>query len=387
MARQRTLNVKIRSKGGGFEARPTIDGRQKSIFRKTKQEVESELAKLYLSKTRQERGTTTLGEFIAIWNDREKARAEDPNVRSPKTYLGRKGLLATHVEPQLGHVRLSSIDRDLIRDWSERAEKRLKSAPARKGKGKGTRSLQAAYSALSACLSEAVDDGLLESNPCLQQGRRSIKPLHKKSDIEILIADELRKLWIAATASARAKYTAPLIYLASATGMRQGEILALKWEDVDLVAATIRVRRNLTKDVEGKALSKRPKTAAGTRTIGLPPYAVQVLKHWQATGRKSSLGLVFPNLRGKHLNATNFMAREFRPALLEAKVRPVTFHSLRHTHASQLISSGANLKAISARLGHENIQTTLDIYGHLMPGDDAVLAAVVEREYHSLIIP
>jgi integrase len=81
------------------------------------------------------------------------------------------------------------------------------------------------------------------------------------------------------------------------------------------------------------------------------------------------------------------MAREFRPALLEAKVRPVTFHSLRHTHASQLISSGANLKAISARLGHENIQTTLDIYGHLMPGDDAVLAAVVEREYHSLIIP
>jgi hypothetical protein len=106
-------------------------------------------------------------------------------------------VLETHVVPSLGHIRLSALDRDILRELAEAGEKRLRAQPKpekRRGRGTGTRSFQAAYAALSACLSEAVDNGLITVNPCLKQGRRPVKPHHQKAPIEVLAWEQIEKL-------------------------------------------------------------------------------------------------------------------------------------------------------------------------------------------------
>jgi integrase len=153
-----------------------------------------------------------------------------------------------------------------------------------------------------------------------------------------------------------------IIYMvAGLTGMRQGEIFGLKWTDIDWINQQIHVKRTYN---HGKFYE--PKSKTSRRSIDLAPELVKELKMWQLACSKGELDLVFPNEKGKPENKSNFLRRQFYPALASADLPHMRFHDLRHTYCALLLDQGENIKYIQRQMGHSSIQVTLDIYGHLM---------------------
>jgi integrase len=177
----------------------------------------------------------------------------------------------------------------------------------------------------------------------------------------VLTPPEIRRLLDAADEPVRM-----LILCAVLTGMRRGELLGLRWEDVDLEGHRIFVRRALWR---GKFVT--PKSRRSRRTIDLAPTLRATLARLSS---RFQGGLVFCNADGSPIDPDNFAHRDWARVLRRAELRRIRFHDLRHTYASLLIAQGAHPKYIQAQLGHASIQTTLDRYGHLMPDAHAAEA-------------
>jgi integrase len=162
------------------------------------------------------------------------------------------------------------------------------------------------------------------------------------------------------------------------TGMRRGELLALRWKDLNLEKAMLRVEQALEETKLGGLRFKSPKTKHGRRTITLPATTIAALReHLKATlerrlmlgqGKLDDDALVFCTWDNK-THSPNAMSKKWRKAVHAAKIK-ATFHSLRHTHASSLIAAGVDVLSISRRLGHSSPSITLNVYGHLFRPDD-----------------
>ncbi len=168
--------------------------------------------------------------------------------------------------------------------------------------------------------------------------------------------------------------------------MRRGELLGLKWSDIDWDRGTVTVKRALKQSRRGLELQK-PKTARSARTIALPPIALEMLRSHKIIQAESrmrlgkayrDLGLVLAEPDGAFKRpdalSTNFAAFIRR----HRELPKVRFHDLRHTHASLLLQAGEHAKVVSERLGHSSVAFTLDTYGHLMPGMEAGAAAKLD---------
>jgi integrase len=181
-----------------------------------------------------------------------------------------------------------------------------------------------------------------------------------------LTPPEIRRLLDAAHEPVRT-----LLLCAVLTGMRRGELLGLRWEDIDLEGHRIFVRRALWR---GKFVT--PKSRRSRRTIDLAPTLRAALAKFPS---RFQGGLVFCSPDGEPINPDAFAQRDWARALRRAELRRIRFHDLRHTYASLLIAQGAHPKYIQAQLGHASIQTTLDRYGHLMPDAHAAEARKLDR--------
>jgi integrase len=191
------------------------------------------------------------------------------------------------------------------------------------------------------------------------------------------IADVLAKL------SGHTLY--PIVALALATGMRRGELLGVQWGDIDLDAATLRVERSLEETNAGLRL-KSPKTKSGRRNITLPSETADMLRAYKieqmrirlviGAGKLEPDTLVFTDIHGKPLKP-HTVSRAWRRVVATRKLPTVTFHALRHTHASVLINAGVDILTISRRLGHSKASVTLDVYGHLIGGADQAAANAI----------
>jgi integrase len=266
--------------------------------------------------------------------------------------------------------------------------------------GKGAFTIRAAADLLSIALNHAVRLKLIRANPAAAVK----KPKTPKREM-VCLTDTQAKAVLAAADGAP---VGPLVVTALGTGCRQGELLALMWEDIDLKAGTFTVRRSLAQTQTGYIV-KEPKTAASRRTLTLPGFVVDALTTLKAARMKAGLldGPVFCTRTGGHLDKKNVL-RAFRGVVANAnkttsstaeqsgqqhhpagtvehhdelKLIPVKvrFHDLRHTVASLLLSKGHSLKAVSQRLGHANPSMTLRVYAHTMPNDDANLADGLAR--------
>jgi integrase len=159
--------------------------------------------------------------------------------------------------------------------------------------------------------------------------------------------------------------------LAALTGLRQGELFALRDRDLDLDAMTIRVEHGAYR---GELVPV--KTRASRRRVDLSSTAARVLRRQLLARRPNELGLVFPSPGGHVLNDDNFRHRVFRPAVRRTKLTGFRFHDLRHTYAALMIAAGAHPKYLQAQMGHSSIRVTLDLYGHLFPANRGVLDAL-----------
>ena len=175
-----------------------------------------------------------------------------------------------------------------------------------------------------------------------------------------------------------------LYVLAIHTGLRRSEILGLKWTDVDLETGILSVQRSL--DTDGTF--NPPKRNKSRRTVKLTGRAAEALKGHRARQNEERLrlgslwedhDLVFPNRVGKPMNADNLYHREFKPLLKKASLFGFTFHSLRHTSATLLLSKNVNPKIVQEMLGHAMISQTMDTYSHVMPGMGDVAATALEE--------
>lgn len=158
--------------------------------------------------------------------------------------------------------------------------------------------------------------------------------------------------------------------------MRQGELLGLRWQDVDLDDGTVTVRHSLGRG--GLGLGER-KTESSKQTIRLPPSALAVLRRHKASRKVVRLGegYVFGTVKGTRLDHRND-SRRFQRAVLPAGIEHHRFHDLRHTYATMLLARGVDVAVVSKALGHADLATTVDIYSHWCRPMQEATAAVVE---------
>jgi integrase len=227
---------------------------------------------------------------------------------------------------------------------------------------------------LHKALSQAVGWDLIPRNPT-----EAIKtPTASSKEMRPLSASEARRLLT--TAGEAGDRLEALYVLALHTGMRRGELLALRWEDVDLDAKfpTVRVQRTLTRTENGSRLAiGEPKTNRSRRTVRLTQRGKAALKRHRARQEEEKLradglykdqGLVFTTVTGSLINPSNLRQRSFRPLLKRAGLSPITFHDLRHTCASLLFQRNVHPKFVQELLGHASVAITLDKYSHMLPG-------------------
>jgi integrase len=275
----------------------------------------------------------TLGEFAAGWLDRYALRVR-PSTRD------RARDLTQHLEVfrtmPLDEIRPAAVE-DHIAALAKRAP----------------RQAELTLRLLKQMLANAKERGHLVDAAVF----RVKAPRREQSEMRFLEWDEVEEL--------AANTTAPygnMVLLAALTGLRQGELFALRDRNVDLDAKTILVENGT---YAGELVPV--KTRASRRRVDLSSTAVRVLRRQLLARKPNELGLVFPSPEGAILNDDNFRHRVFRPAVRRTRLIGLRFHDLRHTYAALMVAAGAHPKYLQAQMGHSSIRVTLDLYGHLFP--------------------
>lgn len=273
-------------------------------------------------------------------------------VQTVKVY---KDFIQKRIKPTLGNFTLSKLSTIQIQTVVNNLyEEGLSSSTVKK-----------VYEIIRNSLEHAVDFELVPKNVASK-----VKlPKANKKEMNVWNGEEVNKF----LEFAKDNPSYIVFYLALTTGMRQGEILGLRWKDVDLDKGLIKINQTLSHD--GKIFISGAKTKSSLRTINLSLSGIKVLKVRKLAVSKEKLSfgpiyqdfdLVVCTQHGTPFNPAN-IRRTFKRIIKMADVPDIRFHDLRHTHATLLLSKGVNVKVISERLGHSNIKVTLDTYSHVLP--------------------
>ncbi len=320
--------------------------------------------------------TPRFAEFAEDWLRLKSARV---NGRTLELY---EDMLVHRLQPHFGEMRLGAIARRHVEEYlamqheqgTQHRPHSQRSQPARVS----ARTINISLMVVKQILKDAVEQGTLAQNPAAH-----VKPLRDPNEdgnrIHMLQPEEIARLLDATEEPYRTLYL-----VAVQTGLRRGELLGLRWGDVDFEQRRLYVQRSLgrIRDGDGYAVRELPlKTRYSRRTIDdLSETVVQALLALPA-GDDPKHDYVFRSRVGSPLDPDS-LDRAYRRHLAVARLPEIRFHDLRHTHASLLIAAGVHPKAIQARLGHASITTTLNTYGHLMPsafqGVGARLDAVLQ---------
>jgi integrase len=209
----------------------------------------------------------------------------------------------------------------------------------------------------------------IAERPREKQDPAKIKTTAEK--MQILNPDQIKDL-LAAVENQKYKL---LFQLAAFSGCRQGELLGLKWKDIDWTASQISIQRTFNHQQFFSV-----KTKSSIRRVDVGPATMQALKLWKVACPPNDLDLVFPNEAGKPINHNNMVNRYFNPALKKAKIQRVKFHALRHSYASIQLAQGRNIKYIQNQLGHSSPTVTLNIYSHLLKDQNQKAAMALEEK-------
>jgi integrase len=362
----------IRQRGSSWELRYELprgpDGGRRTrtvTVRGNRRDAQRELRKLLAAVddgSHVERSKATVGAFlhesIEHWRaaGRISARTAERYDDDAKRYIA----------PHLGGRELQKLTTLDLERWHGELLGRL--AP---------QTVRHAHRLLGQALARAVKHNLVVRNVAAIERA----PAPRGKEIEILRAEHLGAMLAALEGHPMHAPAVTAVY----TGLRRSELLAMKWESVDLDRATLEVVEALEETREHGVRAKAPKSERGRRRISLPAVVVRTLRAHKvaqlerrvATGRGRQ-GLVFPGPDGSRWPPRRFSV-EWRRAVHKYGLPRVTWHALRHTHASQLIAAGVDVVTISKRLGHASADFTLRVYSHLFAEDDRKAADAIDR--------
>jgi integrase len=279
--------------------------------------------------------------------------------RKPSTLAGYESILRRRVLPAFGTKPIGSIDKPMVRSFVAD----LSSS----GLGAGT--VKNALNVLKPILGTAVEAGALRINPAAGVA----PPRSESQEMNFLTADEVEQL-----AEAIPSPYPVLIRVAAYSGLRAGELAALRVRDIDTMRGRIHVRQSVA-EVHGECIFGTTKTHQ-SRTVPLPRTLMGHLIEHIAPVATDRNALVFTAKDGTVHRQSNFYGRTFKPAVNSAGLPDkLRFHDLRHTAAALMIELGAHPRAMMERLGHSSVTVTLDTYGHLFPSLEASLTDALEE--------
>lgn len=306
----------------------------------------------------------TVAEYLERW-------IEDyckPNLRQ-KTWESYQLLIKLHINPELGKVPLIKLKpAHLQKLYSSK----LKGGRADgKPGGLSSRSIRYIHAIIHEALSHAVKWEIIPRN--VAEAVTPPKQNNNNTTKEKAQAWNAKQLALFLDA-VKEDNLYPLYFLAAHTGMRQSELLGLRWKDINFNKKTVKVEQIASRTSDG-IIYQPPKTKTSRRTITISKEVVNVLKahrknrfvHLANTEKQNDSMLVFLSTAGTPIQAKNLL-RHFRSVVNRLDLPPITFHGLRHTHATILLSEGWNVKIVSERLGHSMPSVTWDVYSHLLPG-------------------
>lgn len=328
--------------------------KRKAIYGKTRREVQQQLTKALRDQQQglpviQER--QTVGQFLEHWLKTSAKQRLRPNTLA--SYVN---IVRLYIAPELGRKALAKLSPQEVQGL----------LVTKQASGLSPRTLQYIRAVLRVALNQALKWGLVARNVATLVE----PPRVQRKEVQPMTPEQARTLLEAM----RGERLEALYTLALTTGLRRGELLGLRWQDVDLDRGTLRVANTLQR-IEGRPQLVAPKTDRSRRSLTLPRSAVAALRSQRtrqledrlvAGSRWQEMGLVFTSSVGTPLDGTNVTHR-FHALLERAGIPRQRFHDLRHACASFLLAQGLSPRMVMEVLGHSQISTTMNVYAHIMP--------------------
>ena len=355
-------------KDGNWRAQITLEGNRLSFSAKTRRECQNWIKNtvnqidegLTYSNTK-----VTLEEYLENWLTSKKASVQQ------STYIHYEQLSRTYINPNIGSKKLKDVRPENIQALYNRLQEEKVGVPT----------IEKVHIVLHSAFSQAAKMGILPRNPV----SATIPPRPQVKEMLIFNDSQVSQMLV----TAKGHRWEALYQLAVTTGMRQMEILGLKWTDLDWRRQSIRVERQLLRPKgEGAEVRfSRPKTKFARRSIALGSKTIDVLRtHYenqfveiQKAGKKwQDNGLIFTTSNGTAIHPRNLL-RNFKALLRDSGLSEIRFHDLRHTAASLMLNHGIPVIVVSRRLGHARASITLDVYGHLIPSMQSEAAKLMDE--------
>lgn len=367
----------------GYDQKGERLRKTKTVKAKNKSEAKKELAAFV---TEIEMGTyvapsyTPFSDFVSLW------RKDTIKKVAPQTIETYNYILDNRILPHFGHIKVKDITHIYIANFIEKLAK----------DGLASATIQKHYNILNSIFKLALKNEMIKKNPMDKVDKPSVT--YKPG--EVYNSQELKELY-GLLSKEDNKQMVLMIKMALKTGMRKGELLALRWDDINFDANTIQVSHSLSYTKNEGYFLKTPKTKYSVRKIAPPKKLMEELKQHKAIKDKqcklaeelwgdgehyfvfsTDLGKpFFPDVPNRWW--TRFLTRVNKQLEKHEKqpLKRIRFHDLRHTATTDLINKGVNIHSISKRLGHSNIGTTMNIYGHYLDEADQKIAELLDDDY------
>jgi len=341
--------------------------------KKDAEAVLNEMLHSYNTGTYVEPSKMTIEEYLTYWLDQISDSVQH------RTHERYESICDLYINPIMGELKLADLRATHINSLYK--ELQTTGRPD-VGLKLSARTVLHTHRVLSNALNKCVKWSMLVVNPCLA----AETPKPAKSKRPTFTADETMEVLKKASSS---RLSLPIL-LAVTTGLRRGEVLGLRWSDIDLEREQLTVRQSVSETVKYGIEYKSPKSDSSIRTIPLPRLTLDALKAYMAETAKLYLQLgrsldkskpILSGLGG--FDKPSLLTASYKSFIKRNLFKPVSFHDLRHTHATLLLEQNVHPKVVSDRLGHSTIALTMDTYSHVMPSIQKAASEMVDSIFET----